>query len=247
MTSLFKADPGHIFDFSTKSPAQVFNEAILPRVNAFDSFLSDPMAFVEEGRRKRDAQREQDFAQEAYLRKTDEDFFTNLRGQRPAEGQDYSAYAIEPMGDYDSAEPQPSSSVPAKGLTDFVKNFEGFNPKAYSDYKQWSVGYGTKGRKGEVIDKAEAERRLQQELGRHRARVEKLNVSAGYNFTDNELDALTSFDYNTGRLEQLTANGKRSKEEIANMMLKYNKAGGKALPGLTSRRAAEHQLFTKGY
>lgn len=41
-----------------------------------------------------------------------------------------------------------------------LKLDEGFRPKAYWDNKQWTVGYGTRGYKGEVLTKAEAAARL---------------------------------------------------------------------------------------
>ena len=61
------------------------------------------------------------------------------------------------------------------------------------------------------------------------------------------MDALTSFAYNVGNINQLTAGGTRQREEIAQKMLEYNKAGGKPLGGLTRRRQAESALFTQGY
>lgn len=140
-----------------------------------------------------------------------------------------------------------SESTPFKGaysLTSFVKEFEGFNPKAYGDFKQTSIGYGTRARPGEtMISKDEAERRLASELDSSRRRVLQHAQKFGYQFTEKQLDALTSFDYNTGRLEQLTAKGTRTPEVIAKQMLQYNKAGGKVLPGLVRRRKAESSLF----
>ena len=64
-----------------------------------------------------------------------------------------------------------------------------------------------------------------------------------YHFTDNEYSALVSFAFNIGNINQLTANGKRSREEIKKSWLRYNKAGGKVLDGLKKRRAEELQLF----
>lgn len=142
----------------------------------------------------------------------------------------------------------------ATNLTSFVKGFEGWNPNSYADGRQRSIGYGTRAKKGEKsISKAEGERRLARELSSHRSRVESLNRKKGYNFTQAQKDALTSFDYNTGRLEMLTANGSRSKSQIASKILQYNKAdmkdgrGLRPLKGLTRRRNAESKLFTRGY
>jgi GH24 family phage-related lysozyme (muramidase) len=139
---------------------------------------------------------------------------------------------------------QPTTTVVARDLTSFVKGFEGYKPKAYSDYGQTSIGYGTRAKPGEkVISRDEAERRLAAELASSRRRVESHAQRHGYQFTQKQLDALTSFDYNTGRLEQLTAKGTRPPEVIAQKMLLYTKADGATLPGLVRRRKAESSLF----
>lgn len=64
-----------------------------------------------------------------------------------------------------------------------------------------------------------------------------------YEWNQNEFDGLVSFAYNIGSIDQLTANGTRTKEQIANKILAYNKAGGKVLAGLTRRRQEERTLF----
>lgn len=158
-------------------------------------------------------------------------------------------------------DPRPSRSIPGasagtsavpvgKDLTEVVKNFEasdGFYRTAYWDVNQWSIGYGTKAKEGEVIDQAEADRRLASELAMHRGRVETITSQLGIKLTPNEADALTSFDFNTGRLEQLLAGGTRSKAEIADKMLLYRNADGQRMRGLENRRAAERELFLNGY
>jgi GH24 family phage-related lysozyme (muramidase) len=137
-----------------------------------------------------------------------------------------------------------SSTAPSGDLTSFVKRFEGYSSKAFDDFKQTSIGYGTKARKGEkTITKAEAEKRLGAELASHRARVLAHNKKHNLNLNSQQIDALTSFDYNTGRLNQLTAGGTRTKAQIAAKIPEYKKAGGKTLRGLVRRRKAEQQLF----
>lgn len=111
---------------------------------------------------------------------------------------------------------------------------------------EWSIGYGTRSKEGETIDQAEADTRLASELGSHRARVETAVGKTGLKFTATELDALTSFDYNTGKVETLLANGTRSKQQIADTMLLYRNAGGERLRGLENRRKAERHLFLYG-
>lgn len=138
-------------------------------------------------------------------------------------------------------------------LKSMVKEFEaggapgGFHSEAYEDYGQYSIGFGSKAKKGEVIDMEEAERRLDAELSEHRRIVVREAERVGIKFEGHELDALTSFSFNTGKIEQLLAGGTRSKAEIASKMLLYRKAGGKRLRGLERRRIAEAHLFRRGY
>jgi lysozyme len=162
--------------------------------------------------------------------------------EKPARG-------ASPKGADDS-----TSSVPVgKDITEIVMNFEaggapgGFHQTAYWDYGQWSIGYGTKSKKGEVIDQAEAARRLTAELGSHRKRVESAVAKVNLKFTPAQMDALTSFDFNTGKIETLLAGGTRGKREIADTMLLYRNAGGERLRGLEKRRKAERDLFLNGY
>jgi lysozyme len=167
-----------------------------------------------------------------FRRRNDESFLLRQQGN------------LDPYSELAGADSQATTSVVAKDLTSFVKEFEGYNPRAFSDYKQTSIGYGTRAKPGEtVISRQEAERRLADELANSRRRVESHAQRHGYQFSQKQMDALTSFDYNTGRLEQLTAKGTRQPEEIGQKILLYNKAGGKVLPGLVRRRKAESSLF----
>lgn len=128
---------------------------------------------------------------------------------------------------------------------DLIKTFEGCRLKAYKcPADVWTIGYGHTGsdvKQGMVITQAEADRLLQQDLERFEKNVMKFNNK--YHWTQNEFDALVSFAFNIGSIDQLAANGTRTKAQIAQAMLLYNKAGGKVLPGLTKRRQAERQLF----
>ena len=140
-------------------------------------------------------------------------------------------------------------------LVDMVKVFEAggakdkFHSKAYWDYGQWSIGYGTKSHKGETITKAGATKRLNEELAVAAKAVNKYNKT--YKWKPHELDALTSFAYNVGSIVQLTAKGTRSREQIAAKMLEYKRATVKGkrvtLKGLENRRKSERDLFLNGY
>lgn len=125
-----------------------------------------------------------------------------------------------------------------------ITQFEGCQLEAYTDpVGVLTIGYGhTKGvYKGKVITKMDAIKYLHEDLLKFENHVNMYNDI--YHWTQPEFDALVSFAFNIGSITQLTANGTRSKSEIAASMLLYNKAGGKVLEGLTRRRKAERDLF----
>lgn len=131
-----------------------------------------------------------------------------------------------------------------------IKQFEGCRLQAYKPVateKYYTIGYGHYGpdvAANAVISQMQADLFLIIDLEKFEKKVEKYNPK--YNWTQNEFDALVSFAYNIGSIDQLTANGTRSKSQIAAKIPAYNKAGGKVLAGLTKRRNAEKALFTEG-
>lgn len=144
------------------------------------------------------------------------------------------------------------NNVSNEGI-ELIKKFEGCRLNAYQDsVGVWTVGYGTTSadktitstdiKKGVTITQQQADEWLMKSLNnKYASKVSKYDSI--YHWTQNEFDALVSFAYNIGSIDQLVANGTRSKQEIADKMLKYVYAGGKVLPGLERRRQAEHDLF----
>ena len=127
---------------------------------------------------------------------------------------------------------------------DAIKKSEGFSPRASWDYRQDSNGYGTRAQyPGEVIDKAEAERRFQAEIAAARSIVDRFAPSAD----EGTKAALTSLTFNAGDKWTRSGLGKAIQagdiETARNLFQQYNKAGGQELPGLASRRQAEAQWF----
>lgn len=127
-----------------------------------------------------------------------------------------------------------------------IKEFEGCRLTAYyCPAGVLTIGYGhTKNvTKGQTITQAQAEALLVSDLAAYEKAVQAYD--SRYSWTQNEHDALTSFCYNlgTGSIMQVTASGQRSKSDIAEKMLLYNKANGKELAGLTRRRKAERAMF----
>lgn len=138
-----------------------------------------------------------------------------------------------------------------------IAKFEGLKLESYQDSVGiWTVGYGNTVnldtgmpiKKGDKISKETAIKWLNSEISFLQDRIKKL-VKVPIN--QNQLDAITSLVYNIGigafskstLLRLLNANA--SKIEVAAQFLRWNKAGGKVLPGLTNRRQSEHNLFLK--
>lgn len=128
-----------------------------------------------------------------------------------------------------------------------ICRFEGLKTDAYKDAVGIpTIGYGhTKGvQMGMKITKEQAIEFLKEDLVKAENAVNKYN--AKYNFSQNQFDALVSFAFNIGSIDQLTAKGTRTIEKIAECIPKYNKAGGKKLQGLVNRRQAELEMFKSG-
>ncbi len=128
---------------------------------------------------------------------------------------------------------------------DLIKQHEGCRLTAYKcPAGVWTIGYGHTGsdvKEGLTITPVKAEQLLKADLVKFEKHVQ--NFDSKYHWNQNEFDALVSFAFNVGSINQLTANKTRTKAQIAQAMLLYNKANGKVLPGLTKRRQAERQLF----
>jgi lysozyme len=133
------------------------------------------------------------------------------------------------------------------GYLDAIKQFEGYRADAQWDYAQNSNGYGTRARyAGEVIDKAEADRRFSSEVQKAADFVDKFAPS----LDEGSKAALTSLTYNAGTawtksgLGEAVASGDLDKAK--SLFLQYNKAGGTVVDGLVQRRLQEVAWFGQG-
>lgn len=128
---------------------------------------------------------------------------------------------------------------------ELIEEFEG-GPYLYA-YRDpigiWTIGYGhTKGvYASQTITKDQAEEFLKEDVADAEANVNKWMDK--YHFNQNQYDALVSFAFNIGSIDQLTGYGRRTIQEISDKILAYNRAGVEILPGLVRRRAAEQKLF----
>lgn len=139
-----------------------------------------------------------------------------------------------------------------KGIA-LIKQFEGCKLTAYQDsVGVWTIGYGWTQpvdgkpiRAGMTIKQETAERLLKTGLVSYESDVSRL-VKVG--MTQWQFDALVSFTYNLGARSLSTSTLLRKLNAgdyagAADEFLRWNKAGGKVLNGLTRRREAERALF----
>ena len=133
-----------------------------------------------------------------------------------------------------------------------IKSFESCELAAYPDPgtggNPWTIGWGHTGPEvtpGLVITQDEADALLAADLESFEAEVE---AHLGVEPTGNQFSALVSFAYNCGVRNLVSSTLLRKlnagdADGAATEFMRWNKAGGRVLAGLTRRRAAERDLF----
>lgn len=134
----------------------------------------------------------------------------------------------------------------------FIELWEGLYLKAYNDGTgTWTIGYGHTSSAGlphvypgMTITSAQADEFLTADLGPVEADVNNLIKVAA---SQNQFDALGSFDYNTGGLRRSSLlrafnQGQATEDDF----LMWDRGGGRFMSGLYHRRQAEWKLFTTG-
>ena len=134
-----------------------------------------------------------------------------------------------------------------------IRKYEGCKLKPYlCPAGYWTVGYGhvigngkTKPEK-QLYTQGEINELLRTDLARFEQGVLRY---CPVPLTQFEFDSLVSFSFNLGLgvLQRSTLRRKilrQDKQAAARNILKYNKAGGRVLKGLTRRREAEYRMFT---
>ena len=136
---------------------------------------------------------------------------------------------------------------------DLIREFEGLRTTAYRDATGvWTIGYGHTSRAGlpnvqpgMTISHDEASRILALDVTRFAEGVESLLTRQ---LTDRQFSALVSFAYNVGlgnfgkSSVRLAANV-GDHERVQRRLGLWVKAGGRTLPGLVRRRAAEAAMY----
>jgi len=135
---------------------------------------------------------------------------------------------------------------------DMIKYFEGWRDKPYDDGAGFmTVGYGHKILPSDTIPvpitKFEGESLLRSDLyDAERAVLRLIKIP----LTDNQFAALVSFTFNLGggALQRSTLRQKVNRKEHGEVpaeFMKWVRAGGRKLPGLIKRRAAEAALYVR--
>ena len=139
-----------------------------------------------------------------------------------------------------------------KQAVDLIKNFEGLKLSSYlCSANVWTIGYGTTRINGKAVTSGmtcteqQAEEYLKNDL---QVFAKAINRLVKVPLTDNQFSALLSFTYNlgVGALEKSTLLRRLNEGNYTaarNEFFKWVNAGGKQLPGLVKRRAAEAELF----
>ncbi len=164
---------------------------------------------------------------------------------------------LEPMQGTEEVVENPTKS--SQQMLDVLKQLEGFVPRAYWDYKQWSVGYGTRCPdelveyyKNNDITKEEAEKLMIQELTSFENDVAAFAQEYELELSQNQFDALVSFSYNcgsgwmretSGNLYNAVISGDTGARIVYSMLL-WSKAGGEYV--LRNRRIAELNMYLYG-
>ena len=139
-----------------------------------------------------------------------------------------------------------------------IQRFEGCKLQAYPDPgtggEPWTIGWGTtryangqKVQRSDTVTQAEADALLRNDLAGTERQVTRAIGDAPT--TQKQFDALVSFHYNTGSLLSSTLLRKHKARDYAGAaaeFLRWTHAGGKVLPGLVKRRAAEAALYSQG-
>jgi GH24 family phage-related lysozyme (muramidase) len=142
-----------------------------------------------------------------------------------------------------------------EGMVWFMKSFERFSPRAFSDHKQITYGFGNKAKYlGEAITYKKANELFISDINNRYA-----NLLRDYpNLKDDRCVALilTNLMFNIGSpgvglnraIKKYDPNKKATVIRLCNYILQYTRASGQVLPGLVKRRKAEVAIIkaTKG-
>jgi lysozyme len=137
---------------------------------------------------------------------------------------------------------------PSEELVEFIKQTEGFRPKAYWDVDGWAVGYGTHAddvSKSTVWTDAQADKALRGHLAAVASIVERL---VKVPLTQGQFDALCDFCYNlgAGRMAESTLLkllNQKAYTGAGQQLLRWDMVEGKHNATILARRQAELTMW----
>ena len=167
--------------------------------------------------------------------------------------------AIMIFGTFAAAAPRAEAATPMKASESciaLIKEFEGFTEKAFYDYSQYSIGYGSACNPGDYpngITKAQADKLLRAEVTDLELSLNKFISKNALALSQQQFDALVSFTYNLGTnwmnntstFRTAVINGQMGNDFIFAITMWCN-AGGVINKGLVQRRLAEANLYLNG-
>jgi len=144
-----------------------------------------------------------------------------------------------------------------------LKKYEGFSSKPYSDYGQWTIGYGTRCPSDKLeyyrvhgISEAEAEKLLREFIENYNKAVNSFADKYNLTMTQNQFDALVLFTFNCGsswiynsdqNFHQTMAKGSQADpKDVIYWFGSWSNAGGKPLTPLINRRLSEANMYLNG-
>jgi lysozyme len=150
---------------------------------------------------------------------------------------------------------QNTTKISAQGY-ELIQQFEGLRTRSYRDsIGVWTIGYGhttaagpPSVTSGMQITEAEAQDILRRDVAMFEKGVARLVTVP---LTNDQFSALVSFAYNVGlgnfeRSSVLKSANAKDFDSVPRRLSLWTKAGGRILPGLIRRRAAEAALFASG-
>ncbi len=173
--------------------------------------------------------------------------------------------ATEPLAT-EPPKPENTTMKVSDEMLRVLKQLEGFNPHAYWDYKQYSIGYGSKcpagyelyyssvedGGQGHKISEEYAEQLLRGELDYFENVINNFIKRNNLTLSQHQYDALVSFSYNTGaswtngttgNFNSAVISGDTGSHFIYGMML-WSMAGNRHI--LINRRIVETNIYANG-
>ncbi len=182
------------------------------------------------------------------------------RGFRRAEVAALDRAIDAALGEVGDEAPVQPHTIGPEGIA-LIKRFEGCARRrsdgmveAYPDPgtggDPWTIGWGATGAgigPGTVWSQAQCDERLAHDLERYAADVARAIGDAPT--SQRQFDALASFHYNTGALARSTLLRRHLAGDFAGAaseFARWKHAGGRVMPGLVRRRAAEAKLYLAG-